>query len=106
MYLSLHKQKKNFMNHTWPHSNPAYVFFTQKISDFHKRTILLNNNVDGEVGIHWPHLVTETLDLNKENISNAEKFEQDTQFFSENQVGTAPLKGIFTFCQGCLPLCT
>ena len=47
------------MNHTWPHSNPTYVFFTQKISDFHKRTILLNNNVDGEVGIHRPHLVTE-----------------------------------------------
>ena len=28
-------------------------------SDFHKRTILLNNNVDGEVGIHRPHLVME-----------------------------------------------
>ena len=53
------------MNHTWPHSNPTYVFFTQKISDFHKRTILLNNNVDGEVGIHRPHLVTEALGLNK-----------------------------------------
>ena len=39
--------------------NPAYVFFTPKISDFHKRTILLNNNIDGEVGIHQPHLVTE-----------------------------------------------
>ena len=62
------------MNHTWPHSNPAYVFFTQKISDFHKRTILLNNNVDGEVGIHRPHLVTEALGLNKQTISNAEKF--------------------------------
>lgn len=38
--------------------NPADVFSTQEISDFNKRTILLNN-VDGEVRTHKPHLVTE-----------------------------------------------
>ena len=35
------------------------VFFTQKISNFSKRTSFLNNNADGEVDIHRPHLVTE-----------------------------------------------
>ena len=40
-------------------SNLPQASFTSKISDFYKRTILLNNNVDGEVGIHRPHLVME-----------------------------------------------
>ena len=35
------------------------IFFTQKISDFSKRTSLLSNNTDGEVDIHRPHHVTE-----------------------------------------------
>ena len=35
------------------------VFFTLKISNVSNRTSLLNNNVDGEVDIYRPHLVTE-----------------------------------------------
>lgn len=30
-----------------------------KFSDFSKRAILLNSNIDGEVSTHRPHLVTE-----------------------------------------------
>ena len=35
------------------------VFFTHEISDFKTRNILLNNNIDGEVSVHRPHLVAE-----------------------------------------------
>lgn len=34
-------------------------FPSPKRSDFSKRTILLNSNIDGEVSTHRPHLVTE-----------------------------------------------
>ena len=33
------------------------VFFTQEISDFNHRPILLNNDVDRDVSIHRPHFV-------------------------------------------------
>ena len=35
------------------------IFFTQEMSDFSKRTTLLNNNVDGEVSMCRPHLIGE-----------------------------------------------
>ena len=35
------------------------VFFTQEISDFNQRAILLDDDVDGEVSVHRPHLVSE-----------------------------------------------
>ena len=37
---------------------PQMYFFTQEISDFNKGTILLKN-IDGEMSVHRPHLVTE-----------------------------------------------
>ena len=40
-------------------SKPCGCLFTQGSLDSSKRSILLNNNVDGEVSIHGPHLVTE-----------------------------------------------
>ena len=35
------------------------VFFSQEISDFDKRTILLHYSIDREASTHRPHLVTE-----------------------------------------------
>lgn len=38
-------------------SKPCGYIFTREISDFNQRTILLNNDVDGEVDVHRPRLV-------------------------------------------------
>lgn len=46
---------------TCPHSDTADVFLTKEISDLHQRPTLLHDNVDGEMGIHRTHFVTEPL---------------------------------------------
>ena len=50
----LHILKKKQLTY----SNPEDLFFTQEFFYFNKRTILLNNNIGGEVSMHSPDLVT------------------------------------------------
>lgn len=50
---------------TCPHSDTADVFLTKEISDLHQRPTLLHDNVDGEMGIHRTHFVTEPLKWDK-----------------------------------------
>lgn len=55
-----HKRKPP-MSLTSPHTNTADVLLSQEVPDLNQSSVLLNDNVDGEMGIHRAHLVPETL---------------------------------------------
>lgn len=44
-------------SNTYPQPNLVDVFFTQEILDFNQRSILLNNNFDGDMSLQRSHLV-------------------------------------------------
>lgn len=46
---------------TSPHSDAANVFLSQEVPDFHHGTTLLDDNVDGEMGVHGTHFIAESL---------------------------------------------
>lgn len=46
---------------TLPHSDTADVLLSQKVPDFYHASTILDDNVDGEMGIHGAHFVPETL---------------------------------------------
>ena len=46
---------------TSPHSDAADVLLSQEVPDLHQSSSLLNDDVDGEMGVHRAHLVPETL---------------------------------------------
>ena len=41
----------------WKHLDNARPFLAQEVSDLYPCALVLNGGVDGEVGIHQPHLV-------------------------------------------------
>lgn len=53
-----------------PYLKPVDVFFTQEISDFNQRPVFLNNDIDWDVSIHRPHLVTETQCTTLDHVLN------------------------------------
>lgn len=46
---------------TRPHSDTADVLLSQEVPDLHHGSILLDDYVDGEMGVHGTHFVPETL---------------------------------------------
>lgn len=50
---------------TSPHSDTADVLLSQEVPDLHQSSRLLNDDVDGEMGVHRAHLVPETLQSDK-----------------------------------------
>lgn len=59
------KNKQTNLTLTTPHSDTADVLLPQKVPDLHHSSILLNDDVDGEMGIHRSHFVAETLQSDK-----------------------------------------
>lgn len=54
-----------FCQLTTPHLDSADVLLSQEVPNLHQSSILLNDNVDGEMGIHRAHFVAETLQKTK-----------------------------------------
>lgn len=54
-----------YRNLTLPHANSTYVLLSQKVPDFDHVSILLDDNINGEMGIHGAHFVPETLQAKK-----------------------------------------
>jgi len=46
---------------TRPHSDAADVLLSKEVPDLHQCSSLLNDHVDGEMGVHRAHFVPETL---------------------------------------------
>ena len=46
---------------TSPHSDAADVFLSQEVPDLHQSSSLLDDDVDGEMGVHRAHFVPEAL---------------------------------------------
>lgn len=75
-----------------PHPNPADIIFTSESPDFNRRTILLNNNVGGEVRIHRPYLVMEaqcnTLDhglyVTTDSVNSSQFFSASHHLSTQN----------------------
>jgi hypothetical protein len=66
-----------------PYLKPVDVFFTQEISDFNQRPVFLNNDIDWDVSIHRPHLVTETQCTTLDHVLNVTADGSDSgQFLS------------------------
>lgn len=60
---------------TSPHTDTADVLLSQEVPNLDQRSGLLNDNVDGEMGIHRAHLVPETLGEGEMCISASEIME-------------------------------
>ena len=58
-----------FNINTWQHFHIADDFLAQEIPDFHGLTTFLYNTVDGEMGVHRPHLVQEALQENSRDFT-------------------------------------
>ena len=43
------------------HLDPPDVLLTQDVTDLHQRVLLRDGHVDGEVSVHGPHLLSESL---------------------------------------------
>lgn len=50
---------------TTPHSDTANVFLSQEVPDLDQGAALLDDHVDGEMGVHGTHFVPETLQWHK-----------------------------------------
>lgn len=46
---------------TRSHSDATNVLLSQEVSDFHQGAALLDDNVDGEMGVDGTHFVAESL---------------------------------------------
>lgn len=50
-----------FSGLTVPHTDTADVLLSQEVPDLHQSSSLLDDDVDGEMGVHRAHFVPETL---------------------------------------------
>lgn len=50
---------------TSPHSDTANVLLSQEVPDLNQGAALLDDHVDGEMGVHGTHFVPETLQWHK-----------------------------------------
>lgn len=51
---------------TRPHSDAADVLLSQEVPDLHQSAGLLDDDVNGEMGVHRAHFVSETLQSKNE----------------------------------------
>lgn len=63
---------------TSPHSDAADVFLSQEVPDLHQSSSLLDDDVDGEMGVHRAHFVPEALQSDRTRDAFRQKLNQPT----------------------------
>lgn len=83
-YISNNSVSPDCSRLTTPHLDAADVLLPQEVPDLHHGAVLLDDHVDGEMGIHGAHFVPETLQTGaRAAVNQSVKGKQNPPFYQQ-----------------------